>query len=143
MDAINPAKLNKIPQTGAKIKMEKFEDKLAQIVKTLTYRAEREVCEYGSFKNVKENIPSENPKDIIKDISLQITPLPNVLKGEIPDFEKLRYLELSATGSKGQKENVILKRGTKEEILKALAEENLPDRLKKNINDFKLSFMED
>ena len=54
MDAINPSKLNNIAQTGAKIKMEKFEDKLSKMVKTLSTRAEREVCEYGSFKTVKE-----------------------------------------------------------------------------------------
>lgn len=143
MDAINPSKLNNIPQTGAKIKMERLEHSLSEMVKALTARAEREVCEYGSFKTVKENIISNDAKDIVKEISLQITPLPNVLKDETPNFAKLRYLELVGTGSKGQKESVILKRGTKDEILNTLKDENLLERIRQNTDEFKTSFLED
>ncbi len=143
MDAINSSKLNKIPQTGVKIKMEKFDDKLSQMVKTLTTRAEREVCEYGSFKTVKESIKSTDTNNLVQDLTLQVTPLPHVLKSETPNFEKLRYLELVGTGSKGQSESVILKRGTKEEIMSALKDENLLERLQKNTEEFKTSFLED
>lgn len=143
MDAINPSKLNKIPQTGAKIKMEKLEDKLSEILKTLTVRAEREVCEYGSFKTVKESIKNTDANSLVQDLTLQITTLPHVLKSETPNFEKLRYLELVGTGSKGQSESVILKRGTKKEIMEALKDKNLLERLQKNTDEFKTSFLED
>ncbi len=143
MDAINPAKLNKINHTGAKIKMEKFEDKLSQMVKSLTARAEREVCEYGSFKNVKEVVESSEPKSVVKDVTLQVTPLPTILKSEVENFEKLRYLQLTATGSKGQQESVILKRGTKDEIMAELNSDNLIERIQKNTQEFKTSFLED
>lgn len=143
MDAINPSKLNKVPQTGAKIRMEKFDDKLSQMVKTLTTRAEREVCEYGSFKIVKESIKNTDANSLVQDLTLQITNLPHVLKGETPNFEKLRYLKLVGTGSKGQSESVILKRGTKDEILNTLKDENFLERIQKNTDEFKTSFMED
>lgn len=143
MDAINPAKLNKTNHTGAKIKMKKFEDKLTQMVNALKTRAEREVCEYGSFKAVRENIKTTDKNSLLQDLTLQITPLPHVLKNETQNFEKLRYLELVGTGSKGQQESVILKRGTKDEILNALKDENLLERLQKNTAEFKTSFLED
>lgn len=143
MDAINPAKLNRISQTGAKLKMEKFEENLSAIVKKLRNRAEREVCEYGSFKTVKENLKPSDDKEIIKDLALQITPLPRALKDEVENFEKLRYLELVAKGPKGQKESVILKRGEKDEILNTLNQDNLLERIKSNTEEFKSSFLED
>ena len=143
MDAINPSKLNKIPQTGAKIKMEKLEDKLSQMITTLTARAEREVCEYGTFKSVQESIQNANKNEILQGVTLQITTLPRVLKDETPNYEKLRYLELVGIGSKGQQESVILKRGTKNEILETLKEANLLERIKSNTSEFKISFLED
>ena len=142
MDAINPSQLNKIPQTGAKIKMEKLEDKLSQMITTLTARAEREVCEYGTFKSVQESIQNANKNDILQGVTLQITTLPRVLKDEIPNYEKLRYLELVGIGSKGQQESIILKRGTKNEIMETLKEANLLERIKSNTNEFKISFLE-
>ena len=75
MDAINPSKLNRINHTGAKIKMEKFEDKLVNMIDTVKTRAEREVCEYGHFREVKEIIKNTDSKSLVKDLTLQITPL--------------------------------------------------------------------
>ncbi len=143
MDAINPSKLNRINHTGAKIKMEKFEDKLVNMIDTLKTRAEREVCEYGHFREVKEIIKNTDSKSLVKDLTLQITPLPHLLKGQVENFEKLRYLELVGTGEKGQTERVILKRGTKDEIMSALKDENILSRIQHNVNEFKTSFLED
>ena len=67
MERINPAKLNKINQNGAKVKMEKIEDKISAMIKKLKTRAEREVCEYGSFKIVKENLQSQNKESLLKE----------------------------------------------------------------------------
>ena len=41
MERINPSKLNKISQTGAKVKMEKFENKISAMIKNLKTRANR------------------------------------------------------------------------------------------------------
>lgn len=143
MERINPAKLNKINQTGAKVKMEKIEDKISAMIKKLKTRAEREVCEYGSFKIVKENLQSQNKESLVKELTLQVTPLPNVLKGEVENFEKLRYLELVGEGPKGQTSSVILKRGTKDDILEKLDDKELMSKIQEKVDDFNISFRED
>lgn len=143
MESIKPSKLNKITQTGAKIKMEKFEDRLARMIGALKNRAEREVCEYGSFKTVKENLKAQKPESLVRELTLQITPLPKELKGEVENFEKLRYLELVGEGPQGQTSSVILKRGTKDDILKKLSEDDLISKLREKTDDFNISFRED
>lgn len=143
MEPIKPSKLNKITQTGAKIKMEKFEDRLAGMIGALKNRAEREVCEYGSFKTVKENLKAQKPESLVRELTLQITPLPKELKGEVENFEKLRYLELVGEGPQGQTSSVILKRGTKDDILKKLSEDDLISKLREKTDDFNISFRED
>ena len=143
MEPIKPSKLNKISQTGAKVKMENFQDKILTLIQNLKTRAEREVCEYGSLKAVKENLKPQNSESLIKELTLQITPLPNVLKGEVENFEKLRYLELTGEGPLGQTSSVILKRGTKDEILKKLDDKDLSAKIQEKAEDFKISFRED
>lgn len=143
MEPIKPSKLNKISKTGAKVKMENFQDKILTLIQNLKTRAEREVCEYGSFKAVKENLKPQNSESLIKELTLQITPLPNVLKGEVENFEKLRYLELTGEGPLGQTSSVILKRGTKDEILKKLDDKDLSAKIQEKAEDFKISFRED
>ncbi len=143
MESIKPAKLNKVSHAGRKIHPETFENRLSKMIDTLKVRAEREVCEYGTFKTVSENIKSKNKSDIIQEIHLQVIPLPKSLKENTPNFEKLRYLELTGTGNKGQKESVILARGTKDEIMKKLNDINFSEKVQNEIDEFKISFLED
>jgi len=143
MEPINPAKLNKVSHTGRKINPETFENRLSKMIDTLKTRAEREVCEYGPFKTVSENLKSKDRSDILQEIYLQVTPLPMSLKGRTPNFEKLRYLELAGIGNKGQQESVILARGTKGEIMKKLNDINFSEKVQNEIDEFKTSFLED
>lgn len=143
MEPVRNSKLHNITQTGAKIKMEKFEDRLARMINALKTRAEREVCEYGSFKTVKESLKAQKPESLVRELTLQVTPLPKELKGEVENFEKLRYLELVGEGPQGQTSTVILKRGTKDDILKKLSENDLISKLAEKTDDFNISFRED
>ena len=101
---MEPIKLGKIKNmakpTGSK-KIDSFEERLFNIIKDLKDRTEREVCEYGSFKTIRESIPIKNPKDALQDVIIEIKPLPKVLKEEVENYEKLRYLELIGEGSMG------------------------------------------
>ncbi len=143
---MEPIKLGKIKNmakpTGSK-KIDSFEERLFNIIKDLKDRTEREVCEYGSFKTIRESIPIKNPKDALQDVIIEIKPLPKVLKEEVENYEKLRYLELIGEGSMGQKESVILKRGTKEEILAKVKEEDFYNQVLDKTKEFRTSFLED
>ena len=131
MEPVRNSKLHNITQTGAKIKMEKFEDRLARMINALKTRAEREVCEYGSFKIVKESLKAQKPESLVRELTLQVTPLPKELKSEVENFEKLRYLELVGEGP------------TKDDILKKLSENDLISKLAEKTDDFNISFRED
>ena len=143
---MEPIKLGKIKNmakpTGSK-KIDSFEERLFNIIKDLKDRTEREVCEYGSFKTIRVSIPIKNPKDALQDVIIEIKPLPKVLKEEVENYEKLRYLELIGEGSMGQKESVILKRGTKEEILAKVKEEDFYNQVLDKTKEFRISFLED
>ena len=95
------------------------------------------------FRIVRVNASAVNPKDALQDLILQITPLPKSLKNEVANFEKLRYLELIGEGSMGQQESVILKRGTKKEILAKLNEEDFVNKVLEKAKEFRVSFIED
>ncbi len=143
MEPINLGKLNNIARTAAKGKVDSFEERTRRVVNQLKEHAEREVCEFGPFKTVRVNASAVNPKDALQDLILQITPLPKSLKNEVANFEKLRYLELIGEGSMGQQESVILKRGTKKEILAKLNEEDFVNKVLEKAKEFRVSFIED
>lgn len=143
MEPINLGKIKTMAKPIKKAKIDSFEERLSYIVNDLKNRVEREVCEYGSFKTVRENVPLSNPKDALQEIVIEIKPLPKVLKDEVENFEKLRYLEVTGEGIMGQKESVILKRGTKEEILAKVKEEDFYNQVLKKVNEFRTSFLED
>ena len=58
-------------------------------------------------------------------------------------MKKLRYLELVGEGPQGRPSTVILKRGTKDDILKKLSENDLISKLAEKTDDFNISFRED
>lgn len=140
MDAINPTNHTKVNYTGAKFKMESFEDNITNLITNLKNRAEREVCEYGSFAPVNEKFQVKDAKLLVDKLILRITPLPRELKSEVENFEKLRYLELVGVSQNGTRDRLILKRGTKEEILKKLEEKDLSDNLQKTIKEISDNF---
>lgn len=143
MEPINLGKIKSMAKPTSSKKIDSFEERLSNVVRNLKDRVEREVCEYGPFKAVKETVPLSSPKDVLKNITIEIKPLPKVLKEEVENFEKLRYLEVTGEGSKGQKESVILKRGTKEEILAKVKEEDFCNQVLEKTKEFRTSFLED
>ncbi len=142
MEPINLGKIKTMAKPTGSKKIDSFEERLFNIIKDLKNRVEREVCEYGSFKNVRESISTSDPKDILKGLTIEIKPLPKILKDEVKNFEKLRYLELTGEGPLGQKESVILKRGTKEEILAKVKEEDFYNQILDKTKEFRISFLE-
>jgi len=143
MDAINPAKLNRVSHKGARVKAETFENKLSKMIDNVRVEAERRVCEYGSFAPVKANVLAKDKSELLQEVVLQVVPLPKSLKEKTPNYEKLRYLELVATGNKGQIESVVLARGTKDEIMQKLNDITLSSKVQDEVEEFRRSFLED
>ena len=143
MDAINPAKLNRVTHRGAKIKTETFENKLSKMVDNLLGEAERRVCEYGSFAPVKANVLAKDKSELLQEVVLQVVPLPKSLKEKTPNYERLRYVERIGYGNKGQVESVVLARGTKDEVLQKLNDINFPSKVQEEVEEFRRSFLED
>ncbi len=101
-----------------------FNEEIQNMVQNLSARAEREVPEYGSFKEVFEVVPNKDKNARALGYALKVRkPL---IKGD----EKLRGLEAVVYDSRSDYmcERVIAK-GTKEDILKALKDESLVDKL--------------
>ena len=114
-----------------------FEEKVQKMVDDLSARAEREVPEYGDFKTVYEVIKNDSPNSRVLGYALKIR------KPNLQNSEKLRGLEAVVYDSYSdyQSERVIAK-GSKEDILKALKDEELAKKLTKafdelsdNLND--------
>ena len=101
-----------------------FNEEIQKMVQNLSARAEREVPEYGNFKEVFEIVPDKDKNARALGYALKIRkPL---IKGD----EKLRGLEAVVYDSYSDYmcERVIAK-GTKEDILKALKDDKLADKL--------------
>ena len=114
-----------------------FEEKVQKMVDDLSARAEREVPEYGDFKTVYEVIKDDSPNSRVLGYALKIR------KPNLQNSEKLRGLEAVVYDSYSdyQSERVIAK-GSKEDILKTLKDEDLAKKLTKafdelsdNLND--------
>ena len=69
-----------------------MKDKVKNMVKKITLRAEREVPEYGDFAPVYEEFKNTDTSLKATDFMLKIVKPPSNIKGH----EKLRYIELSA-----------------------------------------------
>ena len=101
-----------------------FNEEIQKMVQNLSVRAEREVPEYGRFKEVFEIVPNKNKNLRVLGYALKIRkPL---IKGD----EKLRGLEAVVYDSRSDYmcEKVIAK-GTKEDILNVLKDEALANKL--------------
>lgn len=101
-----------------------FNEEVQKMVQNLSARAEREVPEYGNFKEVFEIVPNKDKNARALGYALKIRkPL---IKGD----EKLRGLEAVVYDSRSDYmcERVIAK-GSKEDILKALQDKDLVNKL--------------
>lgn len=101
-----------------------FNEEVQKMVQNLSARAEREVPEYGNFKEVFEIVPNKDKNARALGYALKIRkPL---IKGD----EKLRGLEAVVYDSRSDYmcERVIAK-GSKEDILKVLQDKDLVNKL--------------
>lgn len=64
-----------------------------------------------------------------QELILRVRPLPKELKDTTPNFDSLRWLEAVAVGQGGVEAASVLKRGTKDEILKVLNDNSFQKRL--------------
>lgn len=104
-----------------------FEEKIENMIKVLRNRAEREVPEYGDFALVYEEMPNTEKSLASTDFMLKITKPPKTVSGH----EKIRNLEAIAYDLPNPyKCEFSVASGSKADILKALEDENLPEKLK-------------
>ena len=98
--------------------------------------AERRVCEYGNFKEVKLNIKNKTKDLNIKSFDLSVRP--SILLKERPKERELAICANSKDGTESY--SIVLKRGEKNEILKAMQNDNfiseIEDFLKDAHNEF-------
>ena len=109
-----------------------MKDKVKNMVKKITLRAEREVPEYGDFAPVYEEFKNTDTSLKATDFMLKIVKPPSNIKGH----EKLRYIELSAYQlPMPYKISRLIAKGTKEEILQQLKEEDFFETITKNFSE--------
>ncbi|MBQ7126146.1 hypothetical protein IJO12_03585 [bacterium] len=109
-----------------------MKDKVKNMVKKITLRAEREVPEYGDFAPVYEEFKNTDTSLKATDFMLKIVKPPSNIKGH----EKLRYIELSAYQlPMPYKMSRLIAKGTKEEILQQLKEEDFFETITKNFSE--------
>lgn len=129
MDKINLIKSNKTQFKGFE-KMDKnksLDENLDESLKRLQTRAEREVCEYGDFAPVYEQFKNTDKSLCATDFVLKISKPPKNIEGH----EKIRNLEACVYKlPHPYKAERIISTGTKEDILKVLASEDLPAKIK-------------
>ena len=125
MNEINPTNFNNIQPRGTeKMTTTDFKQDIQNAISKLYTRAEREVAEYGSFADVKEQFKNSNENLSATDFELKI------YKPETIKDEKYRCFEAIAYSyPKPYKAEMPLYQGSKEEILQALKNENLPKEL--------------
>lgn len=126
MTKINPTRMNNNIKNVNK--MEKLEQNLEtstkKIIKDLLARAEREVPEYGGFKLVYEEFKNPDKNLHATDFMLKIS------KPQGASDEKLRFLEAVAYDlPKPYISERVLASGNKEDILKALQDKELEQKL--------------
>lgn len=109
-----------------------MKDNVKNMVKKITLRAEREVPEYGDFAPVYEEFKNTDTSLKATDFMLKIVKPPSNIKGH----EKLRYIELSAYQlPMPYKISRLIAKGTKEEILQQLKEEDFFETITKNFSE--------
>ena len=104
-----------------------MDEQIKIMVENILKRAEREVPEYGEFKNVFEEFQNPDKTLSVTDFKLRITKPPKTIEGH----ETMRLLELAAYNfpSPYVAERVLCV-GTKEEILKELKNPDLCKKIK-------------
>ena len=128
MDKINRMKNNNLKIEGTnKMKKEQFSFDIStdKILEKLAMRAEREVPEYGSFASVTERFANKDNSYLAREVILRVRSLPMELKETTPDYNTARWLEAVVVGPYGEEAASIIKRGTKEEIMKTLSSAEL------------------
>lgn len=105
--------------------------------KKLHTEAQRRVCEYGNFTEVKVNIKNKSKDLKIKSFDLFIKP--SILLKERP---KERELGIKVNSLNNDSCSIVLYRGEKDDILKKLQDKNfileVEDFLKEAHNDFEM-----
>lgn len=137
MDKIN----SKSNNYSTKFKgVNKMEDKAVQslenytkgVINKLSQRVEKEVADYSNYvpASIEERFGKKLPNiTYAQELILRVRPLPNELKDTTPNFDSLRWLEAVAVGQGGVEAASVLKRGTKDEILKVLNDNSFQKRL--------------
>ena len=130
MDRINHNKIQNTDFQGLKPAAKgakNMDEYIKKMVEDLLKRAEREVPEYGEFKNVSEEFKNPDKTLFVTDFKLRITKPPKNIEGH----ETRRYLELAAYNfpSPYVAERVICA-GTKDEIIAELKNPDLCAKIK-------------
>ena len=136
MNRINKAnKVNNSNFNGIKPKTKEvktMEQQVKKIINDVLVRAEREVPPYGDFAPVYEEFKNTDTSLKATDFMLKIVKPPSNIKGH----EKLRYIELSAYQlPMPYKMSRLIAKGTKEEILQQLKEEDFFETITKNFSE--------
>jgi len=134
MNKINKNEVNNMQFSAVKIQKTAGNEaaKMEKLIKTaledLLKRAEREVPEYGSFKNVSEKFKNTDKNLVADEFKIEIFQPP---KG-VENYETKRALRFSATkpGSDSSMA-VLIEDGTKDDIIAKLKDGKLLERLLK------------
>lgn len=105
-----------------------MKEQIKKMVNDILQRAEREVPEYGEFTPVYEEFKNMDAELVATDFMLKITKPPK----NIENHQTRRYLEVVAYKLPLPiKSTRIIAAGTKEEIIKALKDETLCEKIDK------------
>lgn len=105
-----------------------MEEQIKKMINDVLKRAEREVPEYGEFAPVYEEFKNTDKELIATDFMLKITKPPK----NIENHQTRRYLEVVAYKLPAPyKTSRIIASGTKDEILNALKDETLCEKIDK------------
>ena len=132
MDKINQSQINNTQFNAVRQKTAKGAAKMDELIKNtvdnLLKRAEREVPEYGSFRNVSEKFKNTDKNLVADEFKLEIFQPP---KG-VENYEKKRALKFSASKPNCDSTmEILIESGSKEDILAKLRDGSLINELKR------------
>lgn len=129
MEQIKNIKLNKIMPQKTKGKVDSFDERIKRVVKQLKLHMEKEILKEEDFNIIRQSASAVNSKDVLQELVFEIS------------MEKsLFHLKLTGEGLMGQEENLIIKSGTKQEILDRLNEEDFLKQIFETTQKFRTGF---
>lgn len=106
-----------------------IEEKITETLEKLIKRTEYEVPEYGGFRPIEEEFTNPDIGSIANRVKFSVKPSTDKTN------QKDRILKMDIFSYKGNSTSPIFEVAKKEEILKILKTENLPEKIKKIISE--------